>query len=247
MPPVRTQSVATDWARAAGTDPELSIHSNTTPHTDYLAIGNHDGTSASIDVVGGTTLNIKIAGTTEMAITAAATTVPGMLSATESISGAGGSGIVGHAAALVTSVERIGTIIKTSILIDVTGLNSNAAKDIIGDDGGAANCHIGQIVAAVNGTIIAGRMTCLEAPTTGEEDIDLYCATVGTGAEDTDIEALEEDKLLDAGADWVIGDSRVLTAMPPANEYLYLVGSGAGADATYATGIFLIELWGKAA
>lgn len=44
---------ATDWARSAGTHPELAIHSNTTPATDYLAIGNHDGTTATIEAVGG--------------------------------------------------------------------------------------------------------------------------------------------------------------------------------------------------
>jgi hypothetical protein len=64
-------AIATDWARSAGTHPEVSIHSNTTPATDYLAIGNHDGTTASIDVVGGTTLDLRIAGTDELQITAA--------------------------------------------------------------------------------------------------------------------------------------------------------------------------------
>lgn len=54
---------ASDWARSAGTHPEIAIHSNTTPITDYLAIGNHDGTTASINVVGGTTLSVQIAGT----------------------------------------------------------------------------------------------------------------------------------------------------------------------------------------
>ncbi|MBC8869202.1 MAG: DUF2190 family protein [Planctomycetes bacterium] len=54
---------ATDWARAAGTHPEVSIHSNTTPATDYLRIGDHDGTEADIDLVGGTSLALKIAGT----------------------------------------------------------------------------------------------------------------------------------------------------------------------------------------
>jgi hypothetical protein len=63
-------AVATDWNRSAGTHPEVSIHSNTTPATDYLAIGNHDGTTASIDVVGGTTLALKIAGTTAASLTA---------------------------------------------------------------------------------------------------------------------------------------------------------------------------------
>lgn len=58
----------TDWARSAGTHPELSIHSNTTPATDYLAIGNHDGTTATIDVVGGTTLNLDLDGTNKVAL-----------------------------------------------------------------------------------------------------------------------------------------------------------------------------------
>ncbi len=61
---------ATDWGRSAGTHPELAIHSNTTPITDYLAIGGHDGTTANLDVVGGTTLDLDIAGTTAAAVTA---------------------------------------------------------------------------------------------------------------------------------------------------------------------------------
>lgn len=56
-------AIASDWNRSAGTHPELAIHSNTTPITDYLAIGNHDGTTAYIDVVGGTTLVVNASGT----------------------------------------------------------------------------------------------------------------------------------------------------------------------------------------
>jgi len=55
-------AIATDWARCAGTHPELAIHSNTDTATDYLAIGNHDGNNADLDVVGGTTLRFLIAG-----------------------------------------------------------------------------------------------------------------------------------------------------------------------------------------
>lgn len=64
------EAVGTDWDRSAGTHPELAIHSNTTPRTDYLTIGNHNGTTATIDVVGGTTLNLDIGGTNELALTA---------------------------------------------------------------------------------------------------------------------------------------------------------------------------------
>lgn len=65
-------AIATDWNRSAGTHPELAIHSNTTPVTDYLALGNHDGTTAYINVVGGTTLQFNIAGTGEVSLTASA-------------------------------------------------------------------------------------------------------------------------------------------------------------------------------
>ena len=63
-------AVDTDWLRSAGTHPELAIHSNTSPITDYLAIGNHDGTTASVNVVGGTTLELQIAGTASCTVTA---------------------------------------------------------------------------------------------------------------------------------------------------------------------------------
>lgn len=66
-------AVGTDWGRTAGTNPELAIHSETTPISNYLAIGNHDGTTAHIDVAGGTTLSLDIAGTPEVLVTADAT------------------------------------------------------------------------------------------------------------------------------------------------------------------------------
>lgn len=65
-------AIATDWNIAATTHPNLYIHSNTTPATDYLRIGDHDGTTAYIDVVGGTTLDLEIDGTTVVTITNAA-------------------------------------------------------------------------------------------------------------------------------------------------------------------------------
>jgi hypothetical protein len=63
---------ATDWAIAATTHPTLFLHSNTTPITDYLKIGAHDGSVAYIDVVGGTTLRLAIAGTNEIDLTSTA-------------------------------------------------------------------------------------------------------------------------------------------------------------------------------
>ena len=154
-----------------------------------------------------------------------------------------GAGITDAVASYVQGVEKIGTIFKTTIVMDITGLRSTAADDIIGDDGTASVCHIGQITAAVNGTVFAGRVTCLETPTGGDPDIDLYSATESTGVEDSAISLLTETLLLNAG-DHAINAFKSLTAFPAANEYLYLV-AGDTTDADYTAGILHIELWGK--
>ena len=72
-----------------------------------------------------------------------------------------GSGISsGTSTVYKANVAYAGDMIITTILVDVTGLSpGGAAADIIGDND-AANCHIGQITAALNGTIIAGEMRC---------------------------------------------------------------------------------------
>ena len=160
---------------------------------------------------------------------------------------AAGSGITAGSGTICEhSVTRIHGLIKTEILVDLTGLNSGGADgDIIGVNA-AANCHIGQITAVVNGTIFAGRVSCLETPTGGEPDIDLYSATESTGTEDAAISGLAETVLLDAAADWTAAMApKGLTANPAADKYLYLVASGGVTDATYTAGIFLIELWGR--
>lgn len=143
------------------------------------------------------------------------------------------------------SIEKVGGLYKTTILIDLTGLNSGGTDgDIIGKDG-TANSHIGQVTAALNGTIFAGQVTCLETPAGGEPDIDVYSATEGTGTEDAAVGGLTEKKLLESAADWSAGGVKALAAYPAANEYLYLVASGGVTDATYTAGIFMVELWGK--
>ena len=234
---------ATDWARTAGTHPELAIHSNTTPITDYLAIGNHDGTTASIDVVGGTTLDLNIAGTTALAITATTVTPTGRIVNAAAVGNTAGVGITGTAASWVTSVERNGTLFHTTMIIDLTGLNSGGtADDIIGADG-AGVAHLGQITAAVNGTIIVGKLTCLETPATGDNDINVYSATEATGVEDTAISALAETALCNSG-DLVAGTEVALTA-PAADKYIYLTGGTGDSDATYSAGILMLEFWGK--
>lgn len=161
--------------------------------------------------------------------------------------GAPGAGISGGTGTVFkSSVERIGDIIRTSMLIDLTGLSSSTTDlDIIGQ--GASAAYLGQITAAKNGTVFSGRVKCLEAPVGGVTDIDLYSATEATGVFDGGIAALTETALLTAGAAWTLGLSTELAALPAANQYLYLTGGAAGTAAAYTAGKFLIELEGYVA
>lgn len=158
--------------------------------------------------------------------------------------GAPGTGISsGTGTVFKSSVQRVGGIIKTSLLIDLTGLASSTTDlDIIGVGAGAA--YLGQITAAKNGTILTGRMTCLEVPAGGADDVDLYAATESTGVFDAGIGTLAETALVTAGAAWTLGLTKGLSAIPAANQYLYLCGGEAGTAATYTAGKFLIELEG---
>ena len=154
-----------------------------------------------------------------------------------------GTGIsTGTGTVAVSSVVRAGDMIITRIFLDITGLRSTAGGDIIGVDGTALPCHIGQITAAVNGTIVSGRMTCFEAPTGGDPDINVYSAVEGTGVEDGAITGLDETLLVNAG-DATLGSEVIFTAMPAADEYLYLV-CGTTTDADFTAGKLMIELIG---
>jgi hypothetical protein len=137
-----------------------------------------------------------------------------------------------------------GDLRTTRILIDLTGLVGSATDlDIIGNTGGAASAHIGQVTAALNGTIVGGRVTCLELPAGGADDIDFYAATVGTGAQDGLVTDLTETVLVTSGAAWASGTTKGMTGVPAANSYLY-VCNGEAAGGTFTAGKFLIELFG---
>lgn len=143
---------------------------------------------------------------------------------------------------------RNGTLITTSIVVDLTGLVGSATDlDIIGNTGGAASAHFGQITTAICGTIVGGKVTCLEVPAGGPDDVDFYSATVSTGAQDGLVTSLTETILVTAGAAWTSGAVKGMTALPPANDYLYIVNGEAAAGGTYTAGKFLIELYGYAA
>ena len=158
--------------------------------------------------------------------------------------GAPGAGFTDGVGAIhKAGVMKVGTIVKTSILLDLTGTSSSTTDlDVIGT--GASVAHIGQITAAKNGTILTGRMTCLEAPAGGVTDIDVYSATESTGVFDSAIGDLTETALLTSGGAWSAGTFKSFSAWPAANDYLYLTGGAGGTAAAYTAGKFLIELEG---
>ncbi len=157
--------------------------------------------------------------------------------------GAGVSAMESYAA----GIFRAGSLIKTQIVIDLTGLVGSATDlDIIGNSGGAASANLGQITAAKSGTLIGGKVTCLEVPAGGADDVDFYSATVGTGSQDVDVTTLTETALVTSGGAWTSGQSKGMTLLPAADDYLYVV-NGEAVGGTYTAGKFLIELYGLGA
>ena len=158
------------------------------------------------------------------------------------------AGIEGTAAVYVTQVNRLKSdvatnvnIVKTTIMINLTGLkDGGTAGDIIGKDGSGV-AFIGKVTTANQGTVFGVTMTCVETPAGGSTDIDLFSATEGTGVNDTAIGDLTETQIINAGA--ASAGTVVAGGDIAADQFLYLVSQGTG-DATYTAGRFLIEITG---
>jgi len=153
------------------------------------------------------------------------------------------SGFAGATAIYKSSVIKLGDVIKTEILIDLTSSKSMTTDlDIIGLLGPS---HIGQITAAKNGTLLYGQMSCWETPAGGVVDVDLYSATEGTGEFDGGVGSLTETAAVTSSADWTGTVTPVIvTGLPVADSYLYLTSGKAGTTGTYSAGRFFIEFWG---
>lgn len=179
------------------------------------------------------------------ATTGAITVTSGDKWATEATASAG---IEGTAAVYVTQVTRLKSdvdtnvnIVKSTIMIDLTGLkDGDTAGDIIGKDGDGV-AFIGRVTTANQGTVFGVTMTCVETPAGGSTDIDLFSATEGTGVNDTAIGDLTETQIINAGA--ASAGTVVAGGDIAADQFLYLVSQGTG-DATYTAGRFLIEITG---
>lgn len=154
-----------------------------------------------------------------------------------------GAGITdGSGTIYKSSVSRAGGIITTQIFLDLTGLSSaTTVLDIIGI--GSNPAHLGQITTARNGTILSGKITCLELPAS-LTDIDLYSAVEATGVFESLVTALTQTALFASGGAWAKGDEDHLTLLPAPNSYLYLVNGAADTADPFTAGRFMIELIG---
>ena len=152
-----------------------------------------------------------------------------------------GTGITtGTGTVYEAGVIKIGEVFHTTILIDLTGLASSGSGDIIGK-AATANSHIGQITAAVNGTVLGGKLTCLEAPAGGDPDINLWYADEATGTEDAAVTGLTNQVQICNSGDLAL-NSVVSLATVAADKYLYMA-TGAATNADYTAGKLLIEFW----
>jgi len=157
-----------------------------------------------------------------------------------------GTGITtGTGTVYAASVIKTGGIFHTKILIDLTGLASSGTGDIIGK-AATANSHIGQITAAVNGTVLGGKLTCLEAPAGGDPDINLWYADEATGAEDAAITSLTNQVQMCDSGDLSLNSVISIPTPPAADKYIYMA-TGAATNADYTAGKILIEFFGYSA
>ena len=157
-----------------------------------------------------------------------------------------GTGITtGTGTVYAASVIKTGGIFHTKILIDLTGLASSGSGDIIGK-AATANSHIGQITAAVNGTVLGGKLTCLEAPAGGDPDINLWYADEATGTEDAAITGLTNQVQMCDSGDLALNSVISIPTPPAADKYIYMA-TGAATNADYTAGKLLIEFFGYSA
>lgn len=147
-----------------------------------------------------------------------------------------------------SSVQRLGDLYLTRILLDLTGLTSaDSDLDVIGVEDTTSPCHIGQITTGVNGTIFGGSVTCLEAPAS-LTDIGIYSAGSGTLVyENLITDASDEIVILTPAVQAVANGAVPIANVPTNGQYLYLVNGAIDTPDIFTAGKLLVELYGYAA
>lgn len=155
-----------------------------------------------------------------------------------------GAGAIGTYVAPKTYRRTENGVIITEIKFDLTGLASkNTANDVIGLSAGGA-AFIGRNVVATNGVVFKTRLTCLETPAGGDNDVNVVTDASAALAYDS---AGGTTYISDSG-DLLIGQSveNLLPAIT-ANHYIYLTAGTGDTAADYTAGQYVLTLYGHAA
>lgn len=147
-------------------------------------------------------------------------------------------------------IVRIGNLHKAEIMFELKLVESSTTHHAsLGNTGATASyLFVGDtnlVAASDDGTI---KITCLEAPTNGQTDIDVW-GDDEIHASGTDISAVAgAQQYVDKGGAWSVGDVEYFN-MPTGTaikRYFYLTSGAAGTAASYLSGRFLIEIYRKA-
>ena len=224
--------------RSDGDIKATTKNTTTGAFVDYAAIKAAGG--MEIEKVASTGNNIVAAGTSTGTNNASLGTAATIFKVTPNDHG---TGIADDA--INTFVNKVGGLIYTTILIDLHGglASGGAANDIIGTDGGAANAYIAELTTGVNGIPMEVEFSCLEVPTGGDPDINLWYADEATGTEDAAITGLSNQVQMCDSGDLALGSMVSIPTPPAADKYIYMV-TGAATDANYTAGKILIEFFG---
>lgn len=144
-----------------------------------------------------------------------------------------------------TFVERI--VATTTDSLVFTGV---AASDFQIDDISLKEvplAHLGQITAALNGTLFDGEVTWFETPNGGVTDIDFWSAPEASGAFDDPGKTDLTEVVIYAKGSAAAGaraTQLALTNLPAADDYIYAFAGVAGTAGTYDAGILKFVFWG---
>jgi hypothetical protein len=199
-----------------------------------LRTNDSDGTNADLtfDIDGDITSNTK---------------AEGHIVQNTSTATAAGAGGVASGGYVTTRHSKVNGLYTTTIELDITGLKSPSAdQEIIGEDGAGA-AYLTKIETTKTGRIYRIEMICIEAPTTGELDIDLIASDSNSLAYDS-AEGTNVDLVIATG-NWTIGlmkDNMTIGGTDLNNKYVYLsTGTSSGATSgVYDAGKYLIVMYG---
>tara|TARA_R100000995_G_scaffold82848_2_gene57448 strand:- start:587 stop:1999 length:1413 start_codon:yes stop_codon:yes gene_type:complete len=169
--------------------------------------------------------------------------VSGVTSLSGNSNGAAGTGLTAASdTTCKASKVRMGDIIYTNIILDVHGQRSDSNGAVIGTSANANPSYLTRISTSSNGTLLCGRVTCLEAPTA---DLEFFTSTSLVGKEGDTASGLSAYDSLCVKSSWAAGDIKEFdnTAIPADGEVIYMEGT---ATTDYGAGKFIIEMWGVA-